>query len=252
MTDLAHICILGVKIHRVDMPGTLDLIREFIASGKPHLIVTADASGLVMAQSDDELKQIINEADLVTPDSAGLLLASKILGDPLEVRVSGVDISRELCRIAAEDGFGVFLFGAAPGVADEAACKLKEQYPGLNIAGTRNGFFSDEDSPEIARQIRESGAKALLVALGIPKQEKWIRENMDQLGVCVAMGVGGTLDVFSGRAKRAPEWMQRHGLEWLYRLAQNPKKLSKVATLPRFLAMVLGEKSGKWRAEGRK
>ncbi len=252
VTDLAHISILDVKIHRVDMPGTLDLIRGFIASGKPHLIVTADASGLVMAQSDDELKQIINGADLVTPDSAGLLLASKLLGDPLTDRVSGVDISRELCRIAAEDGFGVFLFGAAPEIADEAAQKLKEQYPGLTIAGTRNGFFSDDETSEIVRQIRESGAKALLVALGIPKQEKWIRDNINDLGVCVAMGVGGTLDVFSGRAKRAPKWMQKHGLEWLYRLAQNPKKLSKVATLPRFLAMVVRERSGKWKMESGK
>lgn len=234
--------LLGVRVDRLDMETTLSRVREWVRGDQPHIVVTADASAVVIAQSDEEFRRIVNEADLVTPDGAGLLLGSKMLGTPLGSRVSGVDIAREVCRMSGEEGFSVFFFGAAPGVAEEAAENLRRDYPGLTIAGTRNGFFTHEDVPGIVEQIRESGAKALLVAMGIPKQEKWIREHLHELGVSVAIGVGGSLDVFSGRVRRAPVWMQRHGLEWAYRLAQNPRKISKVATLPRFVMMVMRER----------
>lgn len=236
------ISLLGVRVHSVDMATTLDTIRGYVASERPHYIVTADASAIVIAHDDPEFREIANRADLVTPDGAGILLGAKLLGTPLDSRVSGVDIARNVCRMAAEEGFSAFLFGSAPGVADQAAENLKRDIPGLVIAGTHNGFYGPSDEPAIVAQIRESGAKALLVALGIPRQEKFISKHLEDLGVCVAIGVGGSLDVFSGTVKRAPVWMQRHGLEWAYRLAQNPKKISKVATLPRFVMMVLRER----------
>jgi len=236
------VSLLGVKVHSLDMDRALDIVRGYARGGEPHIVVTADASMIVAARDDEDLRSIVNSADLVTPDGSGILLGSKWLGRPLLDRVSGVDLSRQLCRMAAEDGFSVFLLGAAPGVAEEAARNLEGEFAGLKIAGTHHGYFSEAESAEIAAMVKQSGAGALLVALGIPRQEKWIRDHLGELGVGVAIGVGGTLDVFSGRVKRAPAWMQRHGLEWLYRLARNPRKIAKVATLPRFMALVLREK----------
>jgi len=239
---LPSIDLLGVKVHRIDVPEALDTIRGFIRSGKPHMVVTADSSMIVLAQRDSDFRALVNAADLVTPDSSGVLLGAKLLGTPLKERVSGVDLGREICRMAAQDGFSVYLLGGAPGVAEAAAERLTEAFPGLQIAGTQHGYFDPSEDSGVAAKVMASGAKALLVGMGIPRQEKFIRDHLNELGVCVAMGVGGTLDVLSGKVKRAPAWMQRHGLEWLYRLVRNPRKISKVATLPRFLALVLREK----------
>lgn len=239
---IPSITLLGVKVHRVDMAAALDAIRGFIASGKPHIIVTADASSIVRAQRDPVFRNLVNNADLITPDGSGVLKGAAMLGTPLIERVSGVEIAREMCRMSAEVGFSIYFLGAAPGVAEQAAANLKEQFPGLQIAGIHDGYFDQSQDAEIAAEVKASGAQALLVAMGIPRQEKFIRDNMDKLGVCVAMGVGGTFDVFSGKVKRAPEWFQRHGLEWLYRLAKDPKKISKVSSLPRFVWLVLRER----------
>jgi N-acetylglucosaminyldiphosphoundecaprenol N-acetyl-beta-D-mannosaminyltransferase len=235
--------LLGVRIHRVDMATTMGLIRRYIAEGRPRILVTADASGVSLAQRDEDFRKLINNADLVTPDGSGILWACEKLGMPLIERVSGVDIARNLCAMAAEEGFSIYFLGAAPGVAEQAAENLKSQYPGLRIAGTHDGYFEDDQSASIAAEIKASGAKGLLVAMGIPRQEKWIRDHLNDLGVCVAIGVGGSFDVFSGNVSRAPEWMQRHGLEWAYRLSKNPRKISKVAELPRFARMVLIEQA---------
>jgi len=224
------------------MAGTLSLIREFIASGKPHIIVTADASSIVRAQSDAEFEYLINGADLVTPDGFGVIKGAALLGTPLIERVSGVEIAREMCRMSAEEGFSIYFLGAAPGVAELAATKLKERYPGLNVAGVHDGYFDASKDSEIAAMVKTSGAQALLVAMGIPRQEKFIRDNMDKLGVSVAMGVGGSFDVFSGKVKRAPVWFQKHGLEWLYRLVKDPSKIKKAVCLPRFVALILWAK----------
>ncbi len=239
MSDVPYITLLGVKIHRVDMSATLALIREYIASGKPHIIVTADASSVVRAQNDAEFQYLINAANLVTPDGFGVIKAADMLGTPLIERVSGVEIAKELCRMSAEEGFSVYFLGAAPGVAELAAQNLKKRFPALQVAGVHDGYFDASKDSEIVAQVKASGAHALLVAMGIPRQEKFIYENMQKLGVCVAMGVGGSFDVFSGKVKRAPEWYQKHGLEWFYRLVKDPTKIKKAATLPKFAAMVI-------------
>ena len=236
---MEHRSVLGVKIHAVDTKTALSAIEEFIRSGKPHMVVTADSSGVTLAQKDPELLEIINSADLVTPDSAGVLWAAKRFGTPLPERVSGVDIVELLCKRAAEAGYRAFLLGAAPGIAEEAAYTLQQRYPGLTIAGTHHGFFKPEESDAVVRKIRETKPDFLFVAMGQPMQEKWIRRHMEELGVPVSMGVGGTFDVLSGRVKRAPKWMQRRGLEWIYRLASNPKKIKKCSTLPVFVIKVL-------------
>jgi N-acetylglucosaminyldiphosphoundecaprenol N-acetyl-beta-D-mannosaminyltransferase len=144
-----------------------------------------------------------------------------------------------LCALAAAEGLRVFLFGAAPGVADMAAANLTRKYPGLPIAGTRNGFFSGDDIPGIVESIKAANTDILFVAVGIPKQEKWIRANLAATGARLAMGVGGSFDAFAGVVKRAPKAVQRAHMEWLWRTLSNPKKIRKAATLPRFAMMVL-------------
>ena len=245
MTKLENNTIFGIKINSVDMPTTLDTIEGFIRDGSPHMVVTADSSGVVMAQDDLELKKIINEADMVTPDSAGILWAARKFGRPLPERVSGADIAVFLCERAAKSGHSVFLLGSEPGVADTAEENLTKRFPGLKIAGTHHGYFGPEESDAVVAKVRDAQPDILFVAFGIPRQEKWIYDNKAALNVPVSMGVGGTLDVIAGKVKRAPKWMQRNGLEWIYRLASNPKKISKCMTLPIFVMMVLRSRDGK-------
>lgn len=237
--SIENTSILGIKISSVDTTATLALMDAFISDGRPHMVVTADSSCVVLAQDDNELRAIVNSADLVTPDSIGIIWAARRFGHPLPERVSGADIVEHLCERAAKQGYRVFLLGAAPGIAAAASEKLQQKYRGVQIVGTHHGYFSPDESDAIVKEIRSAKPDILFVAMGIPMQEKWIFRHMDQLQVPVSMGVGGTFDVVSGKVKRAPKWMQRCGLEWFYRLASNPKKFRKVMTLPVFVMMVL-------------
>ena len=241
--SIPTIDLLGMKVNQVTRAQALDLLRQFIASGEPHLVITADASMHVIANTDLEFLKIVNTAALVTPDSTGIVWASRKLGTPLVERMPGVEMAEVLIKESAEKGYGVYFYGSAPGVAQEAAEVMRKRYPGCKIVGTWQGFLSGpEEEAALIRDIQEKRPAVLLVALGIPKQEKWIARHFDELRVPVCMGVGGTLDVYSGRVNRAPAWWQRHGLEWLYRLLKNPSKLSKVATLPVFMLRVLQRK----------
>ena len=158
--------------------------------------------------------------------------------NPVPERVAGFDLTCKLLERLAESGEGVFLFGAKPGVAEIAKEKLGEKYPGINIAGTHDGYFKPEDEEGIVAQINESGAKLLLVCLGAPKQEKWIAKHKENLNVSLCMGVGGTLDVFAGTAKRAPKIFIKLNLEWFYRLMKNPSRIGRFVALPKFVLAV--------------
>ncbi len=232
----------GLKVHNVTVGETVDLIEDFIRSGMPHHVITLDASMCVTAKEDPELFKIVSTAELVTPDSAGVLWACKKLGNPLKERVSGVDLVEKICEISARNGCRLYFFGSAPGVTDDAAEKMRLKYPGCQIVGTRSGFFKPEDETEIVAEMKSRGTQVLFVALGIPKQEKWISKFRDQIGASVLIGVGGSFDVHSGRVERAPRWVQRINMEWLHRLLKNPKKYSKVMTLPRFVMMTYRSK----------
>jgi len=239
-TTVPSIDLLGMRVSRVNRAQALDLLQEFIDSGEPHLVVTADASGHVIAAGDPEFLRIVNNAALVTPDSTGILWAARRLGMPLEERVSGVDLAEQLCARSAERGYDVYFYGAAPGVAESAAETMRRRYPGARIVGTADGFQNTpEQQAALLADIQSKRPAVLLVAMGIPKQEKWIVRHLKELGTPVCMGVGGSFDVFSGQVSRAPLWMQQRGLEWLYRLYQNPKKYAKVATLPLFMWRVV-------------
>ncbi len=204
------------------------------------MVVTADSSGLAAAHNDPDLKAIYKQAALATADSIGVVWALRRQGARVE-RVSGVDIVDHVCGLSAEKGYRIYFLGAAPGVAELAAEKLRLRHPGCNIVGTRNGFFPATDDEFVAKEVADAKPDVLFVAMGIPRQEKFIAATLPLIGAKVAMGVGGSFDVFSGRVKRAPVVVQRLHLEWLWRLLQNPRKIHKVKMLPRFVWYVLRE-----------
>lgn len=235
------VSVLGVPVHTVGIDETLSELQKLIESGKSNLVATADSSGIAMAQSDPILMDIYRRASWVTADSYGVVWALKRKGKSVE-RVSGVDVADRLMKLSAEKGYRVFLLGAEPGVAEAASEALQLKYPGCNIVGTQHGHFPPTDDKFIAEQVAQTQPDILLVAMGIPRQEKFIAETMSIIQAKVALGVGGTLDVFSGRAKRAPLLVQKMKMEWLWRLILNPKKWRKAMMLPVFAKMVLTEK----------
>lgn len=239
------VSLLGMRVDRVTMDDALVLIERYITERTPHHILTADASMVVTASEDAEFAAIAAKADLVTPDGAGILWATKRQGNPVVSKVSGVVLAEKCVALSQTKGWRIFFFGAAPGIAEEARARMMARYPDAQIVGYRDGFFKPEDEADVVEQIRAARPDILLAALGIPKQEKFIDRNRAALGIPVMIGVGGTFDVFSGSVKRAPVWMQNAGLEWLHRLAANPKKISKVAMLPNFVLMVLRDKQGR-------
>ncbi len=231
--------ILGIGVDPVTMQEAAHRVKKFFEEGVPRMIVTADASGIVQAQSDRQLKDIYENADLVTPDSYGVVWASKRTKDPIFERVTGVELMEEICKMCAANGYSLFLLGSAPGVAEKARIKIQEKYPTINIVGTHHGYFSKEEEPEIVAEISSLRPQGLIVAMGIPRQEIFIRDNMHLIGASVNIGVGGSFDVLSGNVKRAPVFIQKMRLEWLWRLIMNPRKWKKVLTLPKFVWMVI-------------
>ncbi|KKM10759.1 N-acetylmannosaminyltransferase [Clostridiales bacterium PH28_bin88] len=238
---MKKVSVLGTLVDPVDMQGTLEKVEEYIKEGTPHHIITLNAEIIYRAQHEPALKDIINSAHLVTPDGAGVVWAAGKLGTPVPERVTGIDLVQAILPTAAIKGWRIFLYGAAPGVAEEAARKMVEEYPGIQIAGTSHGYLDAQGQKGLLSSIQKTKPDILLVALGAPKQEYWIREHMDQLKVPVLIGIGGTLDVLAGKAKRAPEAFQRLKLEWLYRLLKEPRRAGRMLALPKFALLVLKE-----------
>jgi len=236
---LEQATILGVPVHRVRMEQALRTIEQLIATRTPHLVITADANAILIALDDPEFRQLMAEAALVTPDGAGLLWAGRYSGQPFPERVSGVDLVWHLTRLSHERGYRLFFLGAAPGVAERARENLLRQFPQAQIVGTHHGYFSAEQEPEVIAQIRAARPDVLLIAMGMPRQEKWAHRHRHALNTPVMIGVGGSFDVYAGVVKRAPRWLQQSGLEWLWRLIQDPRKIKKVRNLPRFVWRVM-------------
>lgn len=230
--------ILSIPIWNVTMEEAVAVAFKCIDEGRAASIATANAEMVMRSQSDKELAGILQHADLVVPDGAGVLWAAEQQGKRFKQRVTGVDLACSLLREAAARQTAVYFFGGAEGVAQKAAENIQQQVGKLNMTGTHSGFFTPEEEDKIIEEIRSGGTQILLVALGVPKQEKWIHDHLYELGPCVCMGVGGTLDVLSGKACRAPKWMQEHRLEWLYRLLKEPTRFKRMLALPRFVAAV--------------
>ncbi|MBO4401609.1 MAG: WecB/TagA/CpsF family glycosyltransferase [Selenomonadaceae bacterium] len=234
--------ILGVKVDAVTMAQAVALVEELITARKPSIVATANAEMLMRATHDEELHQILNAAELVVPDGAGTVWAAHHLGYEMPERVAGYDLVQELLKLAPKKSQRIFFFGSATGIADRAKAKAETLYPGIEIVGTRNGFFTAADEPEIIAQIQNSRADILLAALGVPKQEKWLAAHKSELNVPVSIGVGGTLDVMAGAVRRAPKWMQRAKLEWLFRAMLQPSRAGRLIALPKFVLKVHASK----------
>lgn len=234
-----RIKILGVPVDMVNYDDAMNRFKTFIEEDGVSLIVTPNSEIVVNAGKNPELMDAINQAEMVIPDGIGLVYASRILKHPLEERVTGIDFLGRTLGYLAETGKSVFLFGSKPGIAEKAAAKMEEAYPGLKVAGTRNGYFKPEEEEEILAEINAADPDLLCVALGSPKQELFVLKYKDRLNAKAAIGVGGSLDVWSGDLKRAPEFYRKHGLEWLYRFIQEPSRYKRMAALPLFMLKVI-------------
>lgn len=253
--------ILHVRVDALSRAETLARIEKFIAEQRrPRQVVTANPLMILASEKDPGLRRAFEAADLVIPDSAGVALAAWLSGRALPEKISGIDLLQDLCARAAKKGWSVFLLGAAPGVAERAAKNLVAQYPGLNIVGTHHGYFTESGEgrmggergitqDSVIQKVSRAAPDLLFVALDLPRQDGWIQANLPRLGGRVAMGVGGSFDVISGRLRRAPAWMRAAGLEWLFRLLQEPCRARRMLGLPVFLWRVLSAGIGKRRSD---
>lgn len=235
-----RIDILGVGFDDLDMDGAIALALENIRAHSGGWVVTPNPEIVLECRRNPQLADAVHEAALVIPDGIGVLYAARILGRPLQEKIPGIDFACALMEQLAASAGSVYLFGAKPGVAEAAADALLESYPGLQICGTHNGYFTD-DSPIVA-DIHEKKPDLVLVCLGAPKQELWMREHAERLDAGLLIGLGGSLDVFAGTAQRAPERWRKLGLEWLYRLYKEPRRIGRMIRLPLILLFAIREK----------
>ena len=235
-----RIDVLGVGFDNVTMDEAVSRAMDFLAGEGTHYVVTPNPEIVEVCRENPEARAAVNGADLVLPDGIGVIKGAAMLGTPLRERTPGIEFAARLMARMAEEGRTLFLLGAKPGVAEEAARRLEAQYPGLRIAGTHDGYFK-EDGP-VVEAIRQSGADAVFVCLGAPKQELWMAKNGAAAGARLLCGLGGSLDIFAGNVERAPKFWQEHGLEWLYRLCREPRRIGRMMKLPMFLVHVKQEK----------
>ncbi len=238
-----HPSLWGVTVDNFSLDYALGRVGAWVSSkDASRMIVTPDALASLRSRRDKRYCRIIGRAALVLPDGSGLTWALRFLGSPVQEQIPGVEFTEHLCRQAASQGWPVYFLGGKPGIAEKAAEKLREKYPGLTVSGCRDGYFSNAESENICEEIRNVGTCILFVALGVPKQEYWLDENMKYLGSIVGMGVGGSFDVLSGTLKRAPLRWRKLKLEWLYRTIQEPSRWRRVAQLPLFVLLVFLKK----------
>ena len=232
--------ILGVPVHPMTMQEAIAALEERMQADMQTFVVTANAEIIMMCQEDAGYNQIIShEAELVLPDGAGAVWAGRHLGYKVPERVAGFDLYNQLLALSAKKGYKAYFFGGSPGVAEAAKAKSEELYPGVNIVGCHNGYFTDADVPRIIEEINNSGAEMLFVALGAPKQEKWILAHRQELKPRILMGIGGSFDVLAGKMERAPKWMQDASLEWAFRLYKQPSRFMRMMALPKFALKVM-------------
>lgn len=240
--DRDRIDILGCRIDKVNMDQALSFITERVEEGTPSHIITLNAEIVYQAVRKKQLQEIINAANLITPDGIGIVWAARQLGVSLDERVTGIDLLDHICSIAAERGWRVFLLGAAPTVAEQAADKLLYKYPGLPMVGIEHGYFKEEEEKDLISRIKACSPQILFIGLGAPKQEYFIKRYLQHLDVPICIGVGGSFDVVAGIKKRAPKLFIKFNLEWLYRLLAEPSRFKRQLALPCFAWLVLKQK----------
>lgn len=232
--------VLGVGFDNMTMEQAVAEGVRLMNTPGAHYAVTPNPEIIEACREDQAANQAVNHADLVLADGIGVIYGAKMLGTPLKGRVTGIGFAQGLMERMAGNGKSLFLLGAKPGVAEKAAKRLEERYPGLRIAGTHDGYFQEDGA--VVEAVSASGADVVFVCLGAPKQEKWMMANGEDTGAHLLVGLGGCLDVFSGEVQRAPEVFQKLGLEWLHRLVKNPSRFGRMMKLPLFLVHVAGEK----------
>jgi N-acetylglucosaminyldiphosphoundecaprenol N-acetyl-beta-D-mannosaminyltransferase len=236
--------ILQTDVSRYNLTETMEQMSSAIEEGKKLRIAVTPVNCLLWARKNRELNAVYNSADIVTADGVPVVWASRLLSEPIRGRVTGLDLLPAFSEISARKNYSFFFLGAAEGVAEKLADKLRSTYPGLQIAGTWSPpfreRFSGEENREMVERINQSGADVLWVSLTAPKQDLWIASHFDQLNVSVAIGVGAAFDVVAGNISRAPLWMQQNGLEWFYRLIKEPGRLSKryLVEAPVFIPLI--------------
>jgi N-acetylglucosaminyldiphosphoundecaprenol N-acetyl-beta-D-mannosaminyltransferase len=242
-----RVVLLGTPIDNLSMTETIDFIAAAIQGGHHLHHTVVNAGKIVAMQRDPQLRESVINADLINADGQGVVWASRVLGKPLKERVAGIDLMEELVRLASRNRYKVFFLGAKEAIVKSVVDHYSKLYSPDIIAGYRNGYFKKEEEPTIAHAIADSGANILFVAISSPTKENFLYQNRETLGkVNFIMGVGGSFDVVSGLVKRAPRWMQRAGLEWLFRVGQEPKRMFKryMVGNARFIALVLKVKFG--------
>jgi N-acetylglucosaminyldiphosphoundecaprenol N-acetyl-beta-D-mannosaminyltransferase len=231
--------IVGIHVDNLDFSEAAQRTEAFLEGSSLNMIFTPNSEILVDAVKDPKLGDILNHGQLVIPDGIGVVIASRFYRKPLKEKVAGVDLMSKMLEQTAARGGRVYLLGATQESVEAAAANIKERYEPISIAGIRDGYFSEEEEEDIIEEINNSKADLLLVGLGAPKQEKFIYRHKDQLQVKIAIGIGGSIDILSGRKKRAPEFYQKAGLEWLYTLLMQPKRIFRVMKLPKFVLLAL-------------
>ena len=235
-----RIDVLGVGFDNLTLEEAVEAGMDLVRAPGAHYVVTPNPEIVEVCRADPAVMDIVNHADLVLADGVGVVKGAALLGTPLKGKVPGIEFAMGLMGKLAKEGRSIYLLGAKPGVAELAGKRLIQQYPGLKIAGTHDGYFQ-EDAP-VVETIRESGAEVVLVCLGAPKQEKWMARNGAATGAHLLCGLGGSLDVFAGVVERAPKFWCDHGLEWFYRLCKEPRRIGRMMKLPLFLVHVKQEK----------
>ena len=237
MNGTKKIDVLGVAFDDLTMDEAVESAWTLMGERRAAYVVTPNPEIVMVCRTDPEAKAAVAAAGLTVADGIGIIYGARMLKTPLKQKIPGIDLTSRLMARMAGEGKSVFLLGAKPGVAEQAAQNLAKRYPGLILAGTHDGYFR-EDAPVIEK-VNAASPDLLLVCLGAPKQEKWMHSNAQKLAVGLMIGAGGSLDVFAGTAERAPEGWQKAGLEWLYRLIKEPKRIGRMMKLPKFLLCVL-------------
>lgn len=219
--------LLGIRIAALTMDDVLGICEQHIVEKNSLLLSVVNVAKLVNCRRDAELRKSVLEADIVLADGLPLVWLSKLISDPLPERLAGIDIMYGLLERASHNNYGVYFLGAEKAIIQRVVQTVKQRYSGLRIAGYRDGYFGESESKEIAEEIRNSSADILLVAISSPKKENFLRNWRKFMNVPVCHGVGGSFDILAGAVKRAPSWVQRYGLEWLYRLVQEPRRMWK-------------------------
>lgn len=237
MTDNSKINVRGVLFNNLTFDETISLMDSYVKENKQAAVFTPNSEIVHMCIKDDTIKDIISKSDITLPDGIGVVKAAKILKTPLKERVSGFDCGEKLIALSSENDYRIFFLGSKPGIAEEAKNKMEEKYPGCRIVGTHNGYFDKEgkENDEVISLINSSNANILFVCLGAPAQEKWINANRNKLpNINLLLGIGGSLDGYSGNVKRAPQFYINHNLEWFYRLICQPSRIGRMMRLPKF------------------